>query len=61
MSYVTMGIKGVDSLLDMLDLESAPAFLTPPTLPAAANPILKDGCLTTGPGVIPPASAVTKI
>ena len=50
-----------NSLLDMVDLQSAPAFLTPPTLPAAANPVPKDGCLTTGPGVIPPPSAVTKI
>ncbi len=48
------------SLFDMVDLRSKPAFLTPPKLPAAANPVPKDGCLTTGPGTIPPPSAVTK-
>jgi phospholipase C len=49
------------SLFDMLDLTSEPAFLTPPELPAAANPIPKDGCLVSGPGTIPPPSAVIKI
>jgi phospholipase C len=48
------------SLFDMVDLRSKPAFLTPPKLPAAANPVPKEGCLTTGPGTIPPPSAVTK-
>jgi phospholipase C len=50
-----------NSLFDMLDLKSAPAFMTPPSLPAAANPTPKAGCLVTGPGVIPPPAAVTKI
>jgi hypothetical protein len=45
----------------MVDLNAAPAFLTPPVLPAAANPELKAGCLMTGAGTIPPPSAVTKI
>ena len=49
-----------NSLFDMLDLENKPAFLKPPKLPAAPNPTLKAGCLTTGPGTIPPPSAVTK-
>jgi phospholipase C len=49
------------SLFDMLDLDSDPAFLTPPTLPAAANPTPKAGCLVTGAGTIPPLSAVIKI
>ena len=44
----------------MVDVKSKPAFLTPPKLPAAANPTAKEGCLTTGPGTIPPPSAVTK-
>jgi phospholipase C len=48
------------SMFDMLDLRSKPAFLKPPTLPAAANPIAKEGCLSTGAGVIPPPSAVTR-
>jgi phospholipase C len=48
------------SLFDMVDVRSKPAFLTPPKLPAAANPVPKEGCLTTGPGTIPPPSAVTK-
>ncbi len=48
------------SLFDMVDLRSKPAFLKPPKLPAAANPVPKQGCLTTGPGTIPPPSAVTK-
>jgi phospholipase C len=50
-----------NSMFDMVDLNSAPAFLTPPELRAAYNPALKDGCLVTGPGTIPPPSAVTKI
>jgi len=48
-----------NSLFDMLDLKSPPAFLQPPGLTAAQNPALKASCLTTGPGVIPPPSAVT--
>lgn len=49
-----------NSLFDMVDLESTPAFLTPPKLPAPADPTAKAGCLTTGAGTIPPPSAVTK-
>jgi phospholipase C len=49
-----------NSLLDMLDFDSKPAFLEPPKLPAAANPTIKAGCLTTGAGTVPPLSAVTK-
>ncbi len=49
------------SLFDMVDLTTAPAFLTPPDLPAAQDPALKAGCLVTGPGTIPPASAVARI
>jgi hypothetical protein len=43
----------------MVDLRSKPAFLRPPKLPAAANPVPVEGCLSTGPGTIPPPSAVT--
>ena len=49
-----------NSLFGMLDFHRKPAFLKPPKLPAAPNPELKAGCLTTGPGTIPPASAVSK-
>jgi phospholipase C len=49
-----------NSLLDMLDLRGKPAFLRPPRLPAPPDPTLKAGCLTSGPGTIPPPSAVTK-
>ena len=47
------------NLLDMVDFEASPAFRRPPTLPAPADPALLAGCATTGPGVIPPPSAVT--
>ncbi|MBF6556789.1 MAG: hypothetical protein IVW52_11565 [Acidimicrobiales bacterium] len=49
-----------NSLFDMLDLHSKPAFLKPPVLPAASDPTAKSGCLSTGAGTIPPPSAVTK-
>jgi phospholipase C len=49
-----------NSLFDMVDLKSKPAFLKPPKLPAAPDPAIKAGCLTTGPGTIPPPTAVTK-
>jgi phospholipase C len=48
------------SLLDMVDLHAKPAFLKPPRLPPAPDVALKSGCLTSGPGTIPPPSAVTK-
>ncbi len=48
-----------NSLFDMLDFDTKPAFLKPPKLPAAADPTAKAGCLTTGAGTIPPPSAVT--
>ncbi len=48
------------SLFGMLDLVNKPAFLRPPKLPAAANPIAKAGCLSSGAGTIPPPSAVTR-
>ena len=48
-----------DNLLDSVDLTSPPAFLTPPTLAAALDPTLADGCLSTGPGTIPPPGYVT--
>ena len=47
-----------NDLFGMLDFTKRPAFLRPPHLHAAANPVKRDGCLTTGPGVIPPPSAV---
>lgn len=49
-----------DDLLDSVDLESPPAFLTPPRLAPPPDPDAHDGCLTTGPGTIPPRDAVVK-
>jgi phospholipase C len=49
-----------NSLFDMLDLDKKPAFMKPPKLPAAPNPVPKAGCLSSGAGTIPPPSAVTK-
>ena len=48
-----------DDLLDSLDLTRAPAFLKPPKLASAPDPAGGAGCLSTGAGTIPPASAVT--
>jgi phospholipase C len=48
-----------DNLLDSVDLTSPGAFLTPPTLAAPLDPSLASGCLSTGPGTIPPAGSVT--
>lgn len=48
-----------NGMFDMLDLHAKPAFLDPPRLPAAVDPAAKAGCLITGPGTIPPPSAVT--
>ncbi|MGO9029493.1 MAG: alkaline phosphatase family protein [Acidimicrobiales bacterium] len=50
-----------NDLLDMVDFSASPAFLRPPTLQAPANPAIDAACQTSGPGVIPPASAVTPI
>ena len=47
------------NLLDMVDFSSKPHFLHPPTLPAPANAAALAGCLATGPGVIPPSSAIS--
>jgi phospholipase C len=47
-----------NDMLDMLDFESSPAFLHPPTLRPAADPALRASCVITGPGEIPPQSAV---
>jgi phospholipase C len=47
-----------NDLFDMVDLQSPPAFDKPPTLKAPANPALTKECLVTGPGTIPPSSAV---
>ena len=47
------------SRLDPIDLTSPPAFLDPPTLAAPADPAFLTGCLSTGPGTIPPADYVT--
>ena len=49
-----------NTLFDMLDFDAKPAFLKPPRLPAAADPTVKAGCLSSGAGTIPPPSAVTK-
>jgi phospholipase C len=50
-----------NNLLDMVDFNASPGFLHPPTLSAPTNPAVEAGCLTTGPGVIPPPSAVTVV
>ncbi len=49
-----------DDLLDSIDLTGPPAFLTPPKLAAPPDPTLLDGCLSTGPGTIPPPGYVIK-
>jgi len=46
-------------LLDMVDLKAKPAFGVPPSLPAPAAPALRAQCTVTGPGTIPPPSALT--
>jgi len=46
-------------LLDMIDLKGPPAFLDPPTLPRPADPRARAQCTTTGPGTIPPPSALS--
>lgn len=48
-----------DDLLDSVDLFGKPRFLEPPDLAAPADPAKLSSCLATGPGVIPPPSAVT--
>jgi phospholipase C len=50
-----------NDLLDMVDFTASPAFLHPPSLSPAADPAPRAGCSVSGPGVIPPASAVTPI
>ena len=47
-----------DDLLDSVDLEAPPAFLHPPELAAPADPAPLAGCLSTGPGTIPPPGYV---
>ena len=47
-----------DDLLDSVDLHAAPAFLTPPKLAAPPDPSVLAGCVASGPGTIPPASAI---
>jgi phospholipase C len=47
------------NLLDMIDLKAPPAFLDPPTLPQAVDPSLRAQCTVSGPGTIPPPSALT--
>jgi phospholipase C len=47
-----------NDVFDMLDLTAKPRFLRPPVLPNPANPVGSYTCLTTGPGQIPPPSAV---
>ena len=47
------------NLLDTVDLTGTPAFLTPPSLAAPPDPSVLSGCLSTGPGTIPPPHYVT--
>ena len=46
-------------VFDMLDFSAKPQFLSPPVLPDPANPAGSYSCLLTGPGQVPPPSAVT--
>ena len=48
-----------DDLLDCIDLQGPPAFLKPPKLAAGPDPSVQAGCVSTGPGAIPPAGFVT--
>ena len=50
---------GADNLLDSVDLYTEPAFLNPPRLARPADPSVLAGCLSSGPGTIPPSDAVT--
>jgi phospholipase C len=45
-------------VFDMVDFHAAPRYLHPPLLPDPANPATSYTCLSTGPGTIPPPSAV---
>ena len=47
-----------EDVLAMVDFTSKPQFLPPPKLPDPANPVGSYSCMTTGPGQIPPPSAV---
>ena len=47
-----------EDVLAMVDFTSKPQFLHPPKLPDPANPVGSYSCMTTGPGQIPPPSAV---
>lgn len=49
-----------NDLSDLVDLRHNPAFLTPPDLPGPIDPAASDRCTVSGPGVIPPPSAVVK-
>jgi phospholipase C len=56
---LTFRDANADDLLDSLDLQSLPSFLAPPVLPPPANATGVSSCAATGPGVIPPAGAVS--
>ncbi len=51
--------SAADNLLDSVDFTRPPPFIKPPKLAAPLDPSLAAGCLTTGPGLIPPAGSVT--
>jgi phospholipase C len=61
MPALTRRDANAQSVLEMLDLTSKPHFLKPPALPDPANPVSSYTCLASGPGQIPPPSAVTPI
>jgi len=48
------------NLLDCVDLSASPAFLEPPELSPPADPALRASCEESGPGTIPPASALVR-
>jgi len=47
-----------NDILDMVDFTRSPAFLAPPSMPEPADPKLRNSCLTTGAGTIPPREAI---
>jgi phospholipase C len=47
------------SPLDMVDFDRSPAFLRPPGLPEPADPARRAVCQISGPGTIPPPTALT--
>lgn len=47
-----------NDILDMVDFESSPVFLTPPRMPAPANPALRNSCSPATAGGVPPTAVI---